>query len=208
MGDNGTIVMYDNPGLPVEMNSLTATVSGSSVSLHWNTAAEKNNKGFEIERKDLGQLSSVIQSKYKTIGFVEGNGTTTNSTVYSFVDRNLAHGIYNYRIKQIDFNGGFEYYELGSEVMIEAPDDFSLSQNYPNPFNPSTLIKFTIPANIKVTLKIYDIVGNEVEALVDENKEAGSYEIEFNAQNLSSGVYLFTLQAGSFIQSKKMTLLK
>ena len=97
-----------------------------------------------------------------------------------------------------------------------SPNEFSLEQNYPNPFNPSTSIRYTISSVIAsatkqsqlVTLKVYDVIGNEVATLVNEEKPAGSYEVKFNAVGLSSGIYFYKLQAGNFIESKKMLLLK
>jgi hypothetical protein len=208
VGDNGTIAMYTNSALPVELNSFTSSVTGNNVGLVWSTASETNNRGFEIERKVLSGQSSISNSEFQTIGFLEGKGTTTNATNYSFVDKGLDPGVYNYRIKQIDFDGSFEYYELSSEVTIESPMDFSLNQNYPNPFNPSTVIKFSIPNKGNVTLKVYDIIGNEVAALVNENKDVGVFEVRFNGEGLSSGIYLYQLRAANFVETRKMTLIK
>ncbi len=206
VGDNGTIVKYDNPNLPVELNSFTASVNGSSITLKWSTASEINNRGFELERK-------VNNSGFVKVGFVEGRGNTTEQTNYSFVDKNLSTGKYSYRIKQTDFDGSFEYFELKSEVSVEAPQTFSLEQNYPNPFNPSTKIKYSIPANVNgqtsnVILKVYNVLGNEVATLVNENKQAGDYEITFDGSNLSSGVYLYKLESGNIVETKKMLMIK
>ncbi len=201
VGDNGTIAMYTNSALPVELNSFTSSVTGNNVSLAWSTATETNNRGFEIERK-------IDQSEFQSIGFLEGKGTTTNATNYSFVDRELEPGVYNYRIKQIDFDGSFEYYELSAEVTIESPMAFSLNQNFPNPFNPSTVIKFSIPEKGNVTLKVYDIIGNELATLVNENKNAGVFEVNFNGEGLSSGIYLYQLRAANYVETRKMTLIK
>ncbi len=127
----------------------------------------------------------------------------------------MSTGKYQYRLKQIDFDGSFEYSNV-IEVEICSPDEFNLSQNYPNPFNPSTKIKFNIPSVIAsgakqsemVTLKVYDILGNEIASLVNEEKPAGSYEVDFDGTNLTSGIYFYELKAGSFILTKKMTYLK
>ncbi len=88
------------------------------------------------------------------------------------------------------------------------PNDFSLMQNYPNPFNPSTKISYQLPVGSNVTLKVYDMLGNEVETLVNEEKTIGSYEVNFDASKLSSGVYFYRLTAGSFIETKKLILIK
>jgi len=120
--------------------------------------------------------------------------------------------LYLYRLKQVDFDGSFTYWE-SLEVYISAPLKFLLGQNYPNPFNPTTTIRFTIPFNVKsetskVSLKIYDVLGNEVATLIDEDKSARSYEVEFIANGLPSGIYFYKLQAGSFVETKKMILQK
>ncbi len=103
-----------------------------------------------------------------------------------------------------------------SDSKNDLPSGFNLSQNYPNPFNPSTKIKYTITSVIAsetkqsqfVTLKVYDILSNEVATLVNEEKPVGEYEVEFNATSLPSGIYFYKLQAGSFVETKKMVLLK
>lgn len=89
-----------------------------------------------------------------------------------------------------------------------SPDKFNLYQNYPNPFNPTTTIKYSIPQENKVTLKIYDVIGNEVATLVNGNKPAGTYNVTFNANNLASGIYFYRLEAGNYISIKKLILLK
>ncbi len=141
------------------------------------------------------------------VGFVDGNGTTTESQTYSFKDENLSAGKYQYRLKQIDFDGTFEYSNI-VEVEILSPAKFSLEQNYPNPFNPLTKISWRSPVDSWQTLKVFDVLGNEVATLSNQEKPAGNYEVEFDASELSSGVYYYQLRAGDFIQNKKMIVLK
>jgi hypothetical protein len=187
--------------VPVELYSFSSSVEGNTVNLSWLTATELNNRGFEIER-------SFNKSNWSTIGFKEGKGTTSEPQQYSYSD-NLSGVVSSrlyYRLKQIDFDGNFEYSNI-IEVEI-APLVFSLSQNYPNPFNPSTKINYSIPQSSNVVIKVFDILGNEVATLVNEQKPAGSYEIEFNATNFPSGVYCYQLKAGTFIETKKMLLVK
>jgi|SRR5690554_35587 len=191
--------------IPVELLSFNARVNSNSVILEWATASEKNNKGFEIERFD-GKWK-MGEGKWEVIGFVNGKGTTTEVNEYSFIDNNITAGNYLYRIKQIDFDGTYKYSDA-VEVEIALPDEFSLEQNYPNPFNPVTKIIWHSPVNTKQTLKVYDILGNEVATLVDEVKPAGTYTIEFNAEGLSSGIYLYQLRAGDFVSTKKFILMK
>ena len=187
--------------IPVELLSFSASVAANVVTLNWSTATELNNFGFEIER-------SSDKTNWRTIGFKEGKGTTSEPQQYSYSDKlsDITSSRLYYRLKQLDYNGSFEYSEI-VEVEI-APSVFSLSQNYPNPFNPSTTINYQIPELSFVTIKDYDVLGNEVAALVNEQKPAGKYEVGFNDSELVSGVYFYTLSAGDFVQSKRMLLLK
>jgi len=211
--------------VPVELQSFNAEIIKSAVHLNWSTVTETNNSGFEILR------FTQNDSDWEEIGFVPGFGTSTEVHYYSFVDESVQSGKYHYRLKQIDFDGSFEYSEI-IEVTVNAPTVFSLEQNYPNPFNPSTKIKYSIPSaetgyipSLHVVLKVYDILGNEITTLVNEQKPPGTYEVEFsatshsgNVRNLPSGIYFYQLRvtalqskdgkAGSFIETKKMILLK
>ncbi len=191
--------------IPVELSSFSASVNGNNVTLNWSTATETNNSGFYIERSVIS--NEVRNLFWESIGFVNGTGTTTEIQSYSFTDNNISSGNYLYRLKQIDFDGTFEY-SNEVEVVINVPDKFELSQNYPNPFNPSTKISWQSPVGSWQTLKIFDILGNEVATLVNEQKPAGSYNVTFDASTLPSGIYMYKLQAGSFIETKKMILLK
>ncbi len=192
--------------VPVELVSFTANTNGNIVTLNWFTSTETNNSGFEIERSSHTGRSRNM-TEWESIGFINGNGTTTETQSYSFTDNNLASRKYFYRLKQIDFDGTFEY-SNDVEVIVNVPNKFELSQNYPNPFNPSTKIKYQIATSIHVSLKIYDVLGNVVTSLVDEVQPSGNYEVTFDASTLSSGTYFYKLQAGSFVQINKMILLK
>ncbi len=194
-----------NGSLPVELTSFVANVNGSEVLLKWNTATELNNYGFEIERRVDNKQLKV--GEWKKIGFVNGNGNSNSSKDYSFIDNNIAVGKCIYRLKQIDNNGSYKY-SAEVEIETETPTQFSLTQNYPNPFNPSTTINYQLPISGNVNLKVFDVLGKEVASLVNEKKEAGSYTVEFSAKNLASGTYFYRLQAGDFVQIKKMVILK
>ena len=185
--------------VPVELVSFTAAQNGDQVDLEWQTATENNNSGFEIQR--------MMTSDWQTIGFVPGFGTTTEQHSYSFSDENLLDGIYQYRLKQIDYNGSFKYSDE-IELEITSVLEFKLDQNYPNPFNPSTSISYQIPNNTHLTLKIYNELGIEVTTLVNEFKPAGSYNIKYDASLLPSGVYFYQLRTETFTQTKKMLLIK
>ncbi len=208
--DNGSVYESYHTLLPVELKYFNGIYLDNSVKLIWQTASETNNFGFEIERK-------TVNSDWRVIGFKAGKGTTTIAQEYEFIDNLFevnSTKLY-YRLKQIDFDGSFEY---SNEIEVEVtPSAFELYQNYPNPFNPSTKISFTIPnvgTGLALTvLKVYDALGNEVATLLNEYKPAGRYEVEFDANvaqtiSLCSGVYYYQLKAGDFVQTKKMILMR
>jgi photosystem II stability/assembly factor-like uncharacterized protein len=206
-GKRGVILKYEGV-VPVELLSFSYNLEGNRVKLLWQTSTETNNRGFNIERK-----SEVDENEnWIDVAFIEGNGTTTETRSYSYDDLLLEPGMYSHRIKQIDFNGTFKYYNLNETVEYKNLYEFSLSQNYPNPFNPITKIKYSAPGSnnlsIPIELKVYDILGNEVTTLVNENKLPGEYEVEFDGRKFASGVYFYKLKAGGFSTSKKLLLLK
>lgn len=188
--------------VPVELVSFSAFVNNDEVTLNWETSTELNNKGFEIERALKTSPSNLNWIK---VGYVNGNGTTTEHKKYSFVDKNLEAASYLYRLKQIDFDGSF-IYSQEIEADITSPLIFELSQNYPNPFNPVTIIKYQLPVDGFVSLKVYDVLGSEIKTLVNEFKNSGYYEVEFNATNIPSGVYFYKIQTENFSAVKKMIL--
>ncbi len=194
----------DQP-LPVELASFVSVINGNNVTLKWTTSSETNNAGFDIER-------SAINGQWSKVGTVSGNGTSTTPNSYSYTDRAVASGKYNYRLKQTDFNGNFEYHNLGNEVIIGIPTKYDLSQNYPNPFNPSTKINYDLPSDGLVSIKLFDMAGKEVAVLVNEVRTAGYHTVDFNASNLSSGVYIYRITVDSdgnkFSAVKKMMLVK
>ena len=188
--------------LPVELGSFTASVNNRNVELNWNTSTETNNAGFEVERKLSGSDS------WQELAFVSGNGFTNTVRNYSYTDRNLSEGTYNYRLKQVDYNGNFEYFNLNSEIEIGTPNSFNISQNYPNPFNPSTKINFEMAKEGNVSIKVFDYTGKEISTLVNGFRSAGYYTIDFNAINLSSGIYFYRMEANNFTKVMKMSLIK
>ncbi|MBK7230376.1 MAG: T9SS type A sorting domain-containing protein [Ignavibacteriales bacterium] len=196
--------------VPVELNNFTANISDGVVQLNWQTASELNNQGFEIQRSSPSPTPSLKEGtldNWRTIGFVQGKGTSTENNFYSFNDSPNESGLYNYRLKQIDFDGSFEYSSEIEANFIFA-NDFRLSQNYPNPFNPSTTIEYQIPQASFVTIKVYDVLGKEIVTLVNEEKPAGIHEVSFEPKDLTSGLYLYKIKAGNFEQTRKMLLLK
>jgi hypothetical protein len=200
---NGTVVQLSPGVVPVELSSFTANVNGNSVSLNWTTVTETNNLGFEIQRKSAN-------NDFITLGFVRGSGTTTEIKNYSFVDKNLQSGNYSYRLKQVDFNGSYEYSNV-IEVSVLTPQEFSLEQNFPNPFNPSTQITFNLRIDSDVQLKVFNLLGQEIATLINGRLSAGTQQVEFKADNLTSGVYFYRIDAkgidgSNFSSVKKMIL--
>lgn len=185
--------------VPVELSSFTAAVNGLTVSLNWTTATEKNNSGFEVQKK--------VNEKFVAAGFVSGNGTTTEMHSYSFADKLLKGGKSIYRLKQMDYDGTFEY-SKEVEVNVIYGMNYSLSQNYPNPFNPTTKISYTIPQTGFVEINVYDAIGNLIKTLVSGSKDAGSYDVEFDGSGLTSGIYFYQIKSGNFTDTKKFVLMK
>jgi hypothetical protein len=190
-----------NGALPVELAFFAAHINGDNVELRWRTETEVNNYGFDIER-------AKENADWLNIGFVEGHGNSNSPRQYGFIDSDIGlSGNYYYRLKQIDNDGSYEYSDVVS-VEVGVPNNFYLSQNYPNPFNPGTRIDFTVPEKQMVSLRVYNTLGELVSELVNEEREAGSYSVIFDASRLPSGVYIYRLQTSSFASNKKMTLLK
>jgi hypothetical protein len=206
---------------PVELTSFTGAAYGNIVALDWATATEINNYGFEVERRPIpnpsqreGDSKTPLWGEWGAVGFVQGHGNSNSPKSYSFQDTNPPVGKIQYRLKQIDFDGKFEYSPI-VEVNVEAPAQLKLSQNYPNPFNPETKINYQIPFASRVTLKVYDVLGREVATLVDEFKQAGSYNLTFNVRHLErsrelpSGIYFYRMTNNTgFSETKKIILMK
>lgn len=199
-GNAGTILKLDGVVLPVELTSFTAVSQNQQVTLNWSTATELNNNGFEIQR-------STANSEFITVGFERGNGTTTNQSEYTYMDKNISAGNYSYRLKQIDFNGVFEYSDA-IEVEVFNLDSYVLNQNYPNPFNPSTKIAYVLKEKTNVKILIMNALGEEVAVLVNQTQEQGYHQLDFNASNLPSGIYFYSLQTENYSDTKKMLLIK
>jgi photosystem II stability/assembly factor-like uncharacterized protein len=209
VGSLGLILRYnDTTYVPVELISFEGIVENNKIILIWQTASEINNMGFQIEK-------SIDKINWFNIGFVVGSGTATNVNHYSFFYSEIIPGVQFYRLKQIDYDGSFEYSKiiaLGTDINIPT---FHLFQSFPNPFNSTTVIKYSIPNTgyesvhpLPVTLKVYDILGNEIIVLVSEEKPAGNYEVMFEPVDLASGVYFYKLTSGGNIQTRKLIFMK
>ena len=196
---------YSNP-LPVELSLFKGSVFGNEVVLHWITETELNNYGFEIQRKE--------GPEFIVLDFVEGSGNSTTRKEYRYKDEKLLPGKYFYRLRQIDFNGSYTFsHEI--EINIGSiPSVYGLEQNYPNPFNPNTTLKYSLPFDSEVKIVIYDIIGQKVKSLVNAEQSAGYYEISFNSNGLSSGIYFYVMEADQksggehFRKTLKMILMK
>jgi hypothetical protein len=179
--------------------------------LTWSTSSEINNAGFEIERSST--TASGVTTWSKT-AFVHGNGTTNEPKSYIYEDKNLSAGKYKYRLKQIDFNGNYEYFSpSGNSVIdISKPAEFTLSQNYPNPSNPVTKIDYHMPFDGFVNITVYDITGKAVKQLVNTSLTADYYTVIFDGSDISSGIYFYRITVSSgnetFSRSMKMLLIK
>ena len=196
----GVLRWVDEASIPVELSSFTVSFSENGVILNWITTTEINNYGFTVERKSR-------DNNFTDIGFINGKGTTTEISSYSFQDKYLIPGSYSYRLKQVDFDGRVSY-SKELNIDITAPGVFSLEQNYPNPFNPNTSIKYSVPQDGIVSLSIYNILGEKVLSLVNQNMKAGKYDVNFDASHYASGIYFYRLEAGKYTSVKKMILIK
>ncbi|MFQ5650561.1 MAG: cohesin domain-containing protein [bacterium] len=194
-----------NGSVPVELASFSARVFENAVALEWLTISETNNFGFDVERSTDGE-------SFTRIAFVQGNGTTTEEHRYEFTDEDVEPGSYTYRLKQIDFDGAFEY-SSRLKVELNAPSEFRLAQNYPNPFNPETAIQFSVPVAGRVQVIIYNSLGRAVRELVNSEYAPGTHSVTWDGrddsgQAAASGIYLYTVKAGQFTQTRKMILAK
>ncbi len=194
--------------LPVELTSFSASIKGDVVLLNWTTATEVDNYGFEIARLRSTKQNSA-EASWETLGFVNGHGNSNSPKEYSFVDTStpLSASSVSYRLKQIDTDGKLEYSDI-IELKTNLLKNYVLEQNYPNPFNPTTVISYSIPIASFVSVKIFDVLGNTIATLVSKNQEVGSYKVNFNATELSNGIYFYKIRAGKFTSIKKMLLLK
>ena len=192
--------------LPVELASFNYNVSRNNVELKWKTAMETNNSGFDIERKLAGT------DTWMKVGYRTGAVNSKTPVDYSFEDRNLTTAKYNYRLKQIDVNGNYNYLQLAGIVEIGIPTKYDMSQNYPNPFNPATKINYELPFDSKVSIALFDILGRQIAQIVNETQQAGYYTAQFNGSNLASGIYFYNIMAeggsSKFSATKKMMLVK
>lgn len=191
--------------IPVELSSFTAEMVDGKINLQWVTASEINNSGFEVQM-------SYDNISFNKIDFVQGYGTSSEVHSYSYiVNKNLSGKNY-FRLKQIDYDGSFEYSHI-VEIAGVIPTEYYLAQNHPNPFNPSTSIEFLLPVDASVKIDLFDMLGEKVSEITNKIYSAGVNRIKFRPDGLSSGTYIYHLKAAGkdgtvFNQTKKMILLK
>jgi len=200
-----TTIKYESGSIanPVELSSFSAQVVGWKIVLHWRTESETNCQGFEIQH-----ATALVSTDWIRLGFVAGHGTTNVVSEYSYIDGSFSNtGTYYYRLKQADTDGAYRYSMTISASVAEV-SSYSLSQSYPNPFNNETVIRYQIPESGKVSLRVYNTVGQEIAVLLDKELPAGEYESKWIVPTNSSGIYLYRLQTGSYSETKKMVLLR
>lgn len=197
--------------LPIQLAQFSGSLAlDGGVNLEWSTFSEVNNYGFFVERK------LPAEKDYRTVSqLIPGAGTSLEKHGYSWTDRDVSPGVYNYRLQQVDLNGKVNHSSairvvVGSVLAVDPakPLVFSLHQNFPNPFNPSTSITFSLPREEQVALKVYDMSGRVVATLAGGMKRAGEYKIRWDARNFPSGIYFYRLIAGSFTETRKMTVIQ
>ena len=200
-----------DPPLPIQLSSFTGvSLSDGHVRLDWTTLSEINNYGFEVQRKMATEENFLTLTQ----SFIPGHGTTNEPHSYSFIDSTATPSHWNYRLKLIDLDGAVHYTDpiavnvLTAVADVPTPAEFTLNQNYPNPFNPSTLIRYALPTASHVTLGVYSALGQLVTQLVNGQQQAGYHEARFSGEGLASGAYFCRIQAGDFVATRKLLMLK
>jgi hypothetical protein len=188
----------------VQLSSFTGrAVSQDEVRLEWTTLTETDCYGFEVyrNRRETGAWTGL--------GFVQGHGTTLAPQSYSHVDHGVTFGKYLYRIKQIDLDGKSKTFPEVEVTVGVTRDRLVLAQNYPNPFNPSTVIEFVIPQSSSASVKVYNLLGQEVATLFEGNAEPRTiYTVRFDGSRMASGLYFYRLQSSGKVEIKPMILIK
>ncbi len=188
----------------VKLIDFWGDISGNAVVLNWLTSIEVDNSGFTIYR-------SLEENKnFVKVGEIVSGGGDSN---YSFEDSGIQGGnTYFYRLEALSTFGTAEV--LGTiSVQAMLPVTFQLHQNYPNPFNPTTTIKFDLPKQSNVQIKIYNMLGQEVKTLLNEERVAGFYDLKWDSRNnngipVSSGIYIYRIVTGDFVKARKMLLIR
>jgi Secretion system C-terminal sorting domain len=195
---NSIVGMHKNGLSDLSFSNLNYRAKLNSVSLNWKVNDYSSASGFKIERSEQADTN-----KWNEIAYIDSK----NYMNYSFIDNNITSHKYQYRLKAVDVEGNYKYSNK-IDVITEIPSRYFLGQNYPNPFNPSTQINFQIEKKGLVTLKVYNILGQEVMQLINKQMDEGNYSISFNGNNLTSGIYFYRLNSGNYSAVKKMIVIK
>jgi len=208
VGANGVILRTTDQPLPVAMSYFNSEVNESKVRLKWSTYWELNNAGFEIQSRleRSGETGEWIKN-----GYVQGSGTTNLPVDYEHSVKLSLPGNYSFRLKQIDYNGNFEYHYMSSPVEISNPVKFDVSQNYPNPSNPNSKVDIQLPFDGILTVQLFDITGKEMK-YSSGAKSAGFHSVSIDGTDLSSGIYFYRItlngEEKSYSVIRKMILVK
>jgi len=203
-------VLANETTIAVELASFTVSFQKGEVKLQWITQSETENLGFYIYRSQFEEQNYVKI----TSAMIPGVGNSNETHIYSYIDRDIkSDNTYFYKLADIDFNGNMTFHGPISITANDLPSEYSLSQNYPNPFNPRTTIRFSIIQAGLVSLKIYNLQGQLVRILINEEKTAGNHTLVWNGTDnkgnrLSSGIYYYTLNVNGFEETKKLILIK
>ena len=209
MGADIQFTIIEDNQLPVQLSFFQAEIQNTSILIEWLTESELNNLGFEIYKSTNEANNYNLLSSYKTNSNLIGQGNTNHRHEYSFRDKSLIGGLtYFYKLADVDFSGVRTFHGPVSVKIPLTPKEFILESNYPNPFNSTTTIKFHIPHPGLVTLKIYNNLGKEMAELISERIASGIYHYDWNAINLSSGIYFIRLKYDSTIKTQKALLVK
>ncbi len=204
-GTDQRLDLVDGAEVPVELASFTARVNGNSAILKWVTLSESDNFGFEIQRK-------FAEKDFQIIGFISGQNTTSEPQYYTFTDKNLSPGVFNYRLKQIDLDGSFQFSPTLA-LEIKAPGHFRLVKNFPNPFNPATWITYEMDRDAFVKITIINTSGQRVKTLIDNFRTKGLHRILWDGRDdenqiVAGGIYFCQMKSESVFSTLKLILLR
>ena len=199
-----TIFFCEDVLLPVELTSFDAVLDGRSAELRWETASETNNAGFYVEHR----FETDPEGAFETMGFVEGNGTTILARRYSYRVENLQPGSHIFRLKQVDFDGTFEYHP-SVEVVVELPELIYIEPVYPNPFNPEATLHFAVRQRQEVRVELFDLLGHRVQEMYRGIPEVGvTQTVRIDGSLLRSGTYVVRVLGVGISESQIVTLIK
>jgi len=212
----GKLNAGDDAALPVELSSFSAEATEQGVVLRWVTASELDNLGFILERQSEGAPEWLKIASYQTNSTLRSQGNTSQMTSYSFMDKNVqTEGTYNYRLSDVSTDGEIHVYDVIQITMqyAAAPGETLLDPAFPNPFNPQTKISYQLAESGIVEISVYDMLGRKVSMLLNENQNAGSYNIYWHGrdnsgQQVSTGTYILRMSTGEMVQTQKVLLMR